>query len=252
MPEQQKTSTHSISANKTGRCHDPASDIKAEQFNAVLMSFIHDIKNSLLMSLSSLEALYAELEQLPKQQKQQLTTIQYELRRINNALIQLLSLYKMETNLFSINVDQYNVYDFLDELIINNTPLNSSNGIQIELICDDDLDWFFDRDLIATLINSSVNNAIRYARNKILLSAKITDNTLEITIEDDGEGFPEKMFNQEEDLETIINSSTGSTGLGLYFAQKIAGLHKNRERHGTTRINNQSRLGGGSFLLSLP
>ncbi len=204
------------------------------------------------MSLSSLEALYTDLEQLPELHKQQLTTIQYELRRINNALIQLLSLYKMQTDLFSINIDQYNVYDFLDELIINNTPLNSQSGIQIHLHCDDDLDWFFDKDLIAMLINSSLNNAIRYARNTIYLSAQITNEQLKITIEDDGDGFPQKMFNQAEDLETIINSSTGSTGLGLYFAQKIACLHKNREKHGVTRIDNQSSLGGGRFLLFLP
>ncbi len=225
---------------------------RTEQFNAVLMFFIHDIKNSLLMSLSSLENLYYELDQLPDQQKQSLTTIQYELRRINNALIQLLSLYKMQTSLFSVHIDQYNVYDFLDELIINNQPLNSQNGIQINLQCDEELDWFFDRDLIATLINSSVNNAIRYAQNKILLSAQINNNQLEITIEDDGDGFPKKMFTQEEDLETIINSNTGSTGLGLYFARKIASLHKNREKQGLTKIDNQSSLGGGRFLLFLP
>ena len=226
---------------------------RTEQFNAVLMAFIHDIKNSLLMSLASLETLYYELDPLPAQQKQSLITIQYELRRINNTLIQLLSLYKMQTtNLFSITIDQHNVYDFLDELIINNRPLNSQNGIQIDLQCDEDLEWFFDRDLIATLINSSVNNAIRYAQNKIRLSARIYNNQLEICIEDDGEGFPEKMLSQEDDLETIINSNTGSTGLGLYFAQKIAALHNNREKQGMTRIDNQSSLGGGRFLLFLP
>ena len=245
--------SHIIQTNNTTDIEELQSlQNRTEQFNAVLMSFIHDIKNSLLMSLSSLETLYYELDQLPDHQKQSLTTIQYELRRINNALIQLLSLYKMQTNLFSINIDQHNVYDFLDELIINNRPLNGQSGIQIDLQCDEELDWFFDRDLIATLINSSVNNAIRYARHKIRLSAHINHNQLNITIEDDGDGYPQKMFTQEEDLETLINASTGSTGLGLYFAQKIASLHKNGKKLGMTQIDNQSRLGGGRFSLILP
>ncbi len=228
------------------------SALNAEQFNAVLMSFIHDIKNSLLMSLASLETLYEELDNLPDKQKSRLTTIQYELRRINNALIQLLSLYKMETNLFTMQADQYNIYDFLDELLINNIPLNGQQEISIHLQCDEDINWFFDRDLIATLINSCINNAIRYARGQILLNAEIIDHYLHISVEDDGRGFPDKMLQQSDDLETIINARTGSTGLGLYFARQIAIIHKNREKQGNTQVDNLSRLGGGRFMLILP
>ncbi len=223
-----------------------------EQFNTVLMSFIHDIKNSLLMSLSSLEALYIKLENIDPEQRENIAHIQYELHRINNGLVQLLSLYKMETRLFSLQADQYNIYDFLDELIINNTPLNNQQNFSIELACDDDLEWFFDRDLISTIINSTINNSIRYARTRIILSARIKNNYLEITIEDDGKGFPEKMCNHPKTLETAINMKSGSTGLGLYFAGKIASIHHNGEKRGATFIDNQSSLGGGRFILTLP
>lgn len=223
-----------------------------EQFSAVLMSFIHDIKNSLLMSLSSLESLYYQLENLHPDQKQPITQIQYELRRINNALVQLLSLYKMETRLFSVTVDQYNLYDFLDELIINNTPLNSEPDFSISLECDEAIEWFFDKDLIAAIINSTINNSIRYARSKIILSAQISNDWLHIQIEDDGAGFPDKMLVQPDTLETAINMQTGSTGLGLYFAEKIANIHQNNNQQGKTIIDNQSRIGGGRFTLSLP
>ena len=227
-------------------------NLSSQQFNAVLMSFIHDIKNSLLMSLGSLESLYHELHELETEHKDQLSLIQYELRRINNSLVQLLSLYKMENQLFSIQADQYNVYDFLDELIINNKPLNTTSGFEIELECDEDLEWFFDKDLIGSIINSTINNSIRYARSKITLSAKLSNDYLQITIEDDGAGFPQKMFDRPDTLETAINMQTGSTGLGLYFAEQIAQIHRNGERRGITKIDNQSRIGGGRFNLYLP
>jgi signal transduction histidine kinase len=228
--------------------HTPESEL----FNDVLLSFIHDIKNSLLMSLSSLETLYFDLEETHPEQTENIGQIQYELRRINNALVQLLSFYKMETKLFSIHSDQYNLYDFLDELIINNTPLNTKRNFAIELNCDYELEWFFDKDLIATIINSTINNSIRYARSQIILGAQIKDNFLEISIEDDGNGFPEKMFNNPDSLETAINMKTGSTGLGLYFAEKIANIHNNGEKKGSTAIDNQSAIGGGRFILKLP
>ena len=204
------------------------------------------------MSLSSLETLYEDLECIQPEQKQSIALIQYELHRINNSLVQLLSLYKMETHLFSVNADQYNLYDFLDELIINNNLVRSKQHFEIKMDCEEDLEWFFDKDLIATIVNSTINNSIRYAQNKIILSAAIENNFLKITIEDDGNGFPEKMFVQADTLETAINMQSGSTGLGLYFADKIANIHKNKERCGSTTIDNQSQLGGGRFSLMLP
>lgn len=238
-----------MSSSKT---EDTSNNIDPEQFNAVLLSFIHDIKNSLLISLSSLETLYFTLENIAPEQKESIAQIQYELRRINNGLVQLLSLYKMETRLFSVNADQYNVSDFLDELIITNTPLNTKRDFSFQLECDEGIDWFFDRDLIGTIINSTINNSIRYAREKIIVSAQINDNYLEISIEDDGNGFPKSMFKQPDSLETAINMKSGSTGLGLYFAEKIANIHHNGDKQGMTSIDNQSRIGGGRFTLKLP
>lgn len=234
--------------------NSPKSDnnLSSEQFNSVLMSFIHDIKNSLLISLNGLETLYENLDTVQPEQKESISLIQYELHRINNSLVQLLSLYKMETHLFSINADQYNLYDFLDELIINNSIIRSKQDFSIKMECDEDINWFFDKDLIATIVNSTINNSIRYAQSQIKLSAVIENNFLKITVEDDGNGFPEKMFVPADTLETAINMQSGSTGLGLYFAEKIANIHKNKDRSGTTVIDNDSELGGGRFTLLLP
>ena len=204
------------------------------------------------MSLNGLESLYENLDSIQPEQKQSISLIQYELHRINNSLVQLLSLYKMETHLFSVNADQYNLYDFLDELVINNNLIRSKQDFEIKMECEDDLEWFFDKDLIATIVNSTINNSIRYAQNQIILSAVIENNFLKITIEDDGNGFPEKMFVHADTLETAINMQSGSTGLGLYFAEKIANIHRNKKRCGSTMIDNQSQLGGGRFTLLLP
>lgn len=226
--------------------------LSSEQFNAVLLSFIHDIKNSLLMSLNGLDILYNDLETSQPEQKDTISSIQYELHRINNSLVQLLSLYKMETHLFSLHADQYNLYDFLDELIINNTLTRTKQDFSIKMECDEDIEWFFDKDLIGTIINSTINNSIRYAHNKIQLSAVIENNFLKIIIEDDGKGFPKKMFVQPDSIETAINMNSGSTGLGLYFAEQIANIHKNKDKSGSTMIDNESQLGGGRFTLLLP
>ena len=63
------------------------------------------------------------------------------------------------------------------------------------------------------------------------------------------------MFVHADTLETAINMQSGSTGtgLGLYFAEQIANIHKNKERSGgSTVIDNKSQLGGGRFTLFIP
>ena len=104
------------------------------------MSFIHDIKNSLLVSLNGLDELYMAMENILPQQEDSFNQIQLQLRRINSDLVQLLSLYKMETKLFSLHADQYNCYDFFDELVINNAPLTKQAHFSFELDCDEDID----------------------------------------------------------------------------------------------------------------
>jgi signal transduction histidine kinase len=230
----------------------PLKKIQAEQLNSVLMSFIHDIKNSLLVSLGSLDELYITMENLLPEQTESFNQIQHQLRRINHDLVQLLSLYKMETQLFSLHADQYNCYDFLDELMINNTPLNKNSKLSFSMDCAEDMDWFFDRDLVSTIINSTINNSIRYTHSKINISAKVNEGFLKICIEDDGEGFPSKMFLHRETLETALDMKSGSTGLGLYFAEQIAKIHRNGNKEGFIKIDNNSTMGGGRFTLFLP
>ena len=45
---------------------------------------------------------------------------------------------------------------------------------------------------------------------------------------------------------------SGSTGLGLYFAEQIANIHHSGDKKGYITIDNNSKLGGGRFTLFLP
>ncbi len=60
------------------------------------------------------------------------------------------------------------------------------------------------------------------------------------------------MFVHADSLETAINMPSGSAGLGLYFAEQITQIHKNKERCGRTIIDNESKISGGRFTIVLP
>jgi signal transduction histidine kinase len=111
---------------------------------------------------------------------------------------------------------------------------------------------FFDRELVASVLANSINNAIRYAKDALLITVSDEAGQLVITINDDGEGYPPEMIERQADYVQGINHSSGSTGLGLYFAGRIAALHQRNGVGGYTRISNGGPLGGGVFSLYLP
>jgi signal transduction histidine kinase len=209
------------------------------------------MKNSLGFLLNTLDEVVGDCAPAECPSYQQFAKLQYEAKRVNNDLIQLLTLYKIDNSQYSANVIDYPVGDFLEENILQNKPLLDFHSISIEKDCPDDLDWFFDRDLLSGVVNNVLNNAIKYTKGRLRLSADERDGYLVITIEDDGRGYPESMLHAAGPKQTVSFQS-GSTGLGLYFAAMVAKLHRNREREGFIQTANGGAFGGGCFSIHLP
>ncbi|NQD38203.1 HAMP domain-containing histidine kinase [Permianibacter sp. IMCC34836] len=221
-------------------------------FPTVLASSVHDIKNSLGMLLQSLEAV---VERVPVEQRpgfHELAVLQYEAARVNNSLVQLLALYKLDNQQLPLNIGHHMVADFLQEQGLRNQNLLNLKQIQLDIEVDDDLAWYFDYDLIASVIDNIITNSIRYTHSKLLLRADIEDDQLVIVIADDGPGYPRAMLETPDRYLLGINRSTGSTGLGLFFAGEIARLHRRADVHGRVQLRNGQCLEGGEFRLYLP
>lgn len=224
----------------------------AALFPTVLASSVHDIKNSLGMLLQSLEAV---VERVPPEQRpgfHELAVLQYEAARVNNSLVQLLALYKLDNQQLPLNIGYHMVADFLHEQGLRNQNLLTLKQIELELDVDDELAWYFDYDLIASVIDNIVTNSIRYTHSKLLLRACVEDDQLVLIVADDGPGYPRAMLEQSDKYLLGINRSTGSTGLGLFFAGEIARLHRHGDQHGRVELRNGQCLPGGEFRLYLP
>ena len=101
-------------------------------FSMVMASAVHDMKNSLSMLLHSLEMISDEL---PEEMKNsgKVATLQYEAERVNNDLIQLLGLYRIENDKLSIHIDEHYVRDFLEEQAARYEVLLNSRSIELSI-----------------------------------------------------------------------------------------------------------------------
>jgi len=229
-----------------------APEKKDVQFPAFLASIAHDMKNSLGMLMNTTDEILGNCSGKDCPSHPLLSKLQYEAKRVNNNLIQLLTLYKMDKDQYTLNIGYHSVSEFLDDAALQNRSLLEFKGISVETACSEEVSWFFDGDLVAGVINNVMNNAYRYAHNRIWITAKEEDGYLAIHIRDDGEGYPEHMITGGAGMSKTVSFSTGSTGLGIYFASIIANMHKNKNRTGFIRTSNCDSNGGGCFSIYLP
>ncbi|WP_268800253.1 sensor histidine kinase [Pseudomonas huanghezhanensis] len=221
-------------------------------FSMVIASTVHDMKNS----LASLTHAHAQLQaQLPPHLKAapEQGVINYEFAHLNSMLVQLLGLYKLGVNQLPLRPDYHELDDFLEAQLALHEEVLNSRGIVARYEVDDfALPGFFDRELIGSVVSNVVVNATRYARERIFISARQVSEQLVITVSDDGPGFPLHMIEQQSDYVMGINQTSGSTGLGLYFAAHIAEQHQRHGVKGRIEISNGGELGGGTFSIFLP
>jgi K+-sensing histidine kinase KdpD len=224
-------------------------------FLDVLASTLHDTKNSLGMISNALAEIAAQYEEEERELPREFGVMQYEIKRLNHNQIRLLSLYKAERSQFVINEDYHCVGECIEEVVWQNEAILQAKGIESELDCPPTLFWTFDRSLVGGILDSVLNNAFRYTRERVRVSAAEVEGRLVLRVEDNGEGYPETMLisGREDALQKkAVDFNTGSMGLGLYFAQLVARSHRKGESEGYITLANGGALGGGIFSLHLP
>jgi two-component system, OmpR family, sensor histidine kinase SenX3 len=222
-------------------------------YSTLLANSIHEVKNSLNMLLNSIDQVLSTSDGNNETNKI-FSQIQYEGKRVNDDLVGLLAIYRINNEQYSANIDEYSVREFLQENISQHETMIRNRNIEETLECDKDLYWFFDRDLITGVISNVVNNLYKYTKDKLLISAFKEEGYLIITVQDNGPGYPENMLvsHNEDELQTNISFDQANTGLGLYFSKLVAELHKNKGKNGYITTTNDGIDGGGCFSIYLP
>lgn len=227
-------------------------DNQGLDFSTVIASTVHDMKNS----LAALTQAHSQwVSRMPPELRtgNEQGVIEHEFSHLNGMLVQLLGLYKLGVNQLPVCPDYHELDDFIEAQLAQHQEVLVQRDILATWRIDTDAPLgFFDRELVASVVANVIDNAVRHAGHALLLSIEEEDEQLIICINDDGPGYPKAMLERQEEFVQGIDQSTGSTGLGLYFAARIAALHERDGIHGRIEISNGGTLGGGLFKLYLP
>lgn len=219
---------------------------------SLIASSVHDMKNSLSMLINTLDDVTDSIRPKDADAADRLGQLVYETKRMNNHLVQMLTLYKIGNEQYLLNIAEVDVEDFIDDVVVPHRELLAQRGVKIDIVIEPGLTWYFDKNLVSGVVHNILNNAYKYTRDRIEIGAIIEDGWLKLTIADNGKGYPEEMLKPDAFLQTGISFDTGSTGLGLYFAHQAATMHSHNQRDGFIRFENSGIDGGGRFILALP
>jgi len=105
-----------------------------------------------------------------------------------------------------------------------------------------------DRKAMPYALRNILRNAFKYANSRILVSAELHDEDIQILIDDDGIGIPpelyEHVFSAFTRLDRSRDRATGGYGLGLAIVRRVL------ELHGGTAAAGAAPLGGARFTLT--
>jgi signal transduction histidine kinase len=106
-----------------------------------------------------------------------------------------------------------------------------------------------DSSRIGQVITNLVSNAIKYGGNKISIELKkISENEVEISVEDNGRGISvkdqERIFHEFERVGSNVNKA--GLGLGLYISNQIILAHS-----GSIKVESSAGI-GSKFIIRLP
>ncbi|MBR7800139.1 sensor histidine kinase [Undibacterium fentianense] len=223
--------------------------MSAQDFSVIAALCIHDVKNDLAQLAADAE-------------RRQDAIAQEMAMRSSETLTRLLCFYKSQTGQLHLElVDQAPQELVADLLAQHASHLRSRPHIRIETeLALAPSVWFYDKILLQMLLANALQNALRFAKNKITIRVATvaqkddpTKEGLQIQIEDDGAGFPATMLGQnQETLPTNSPITRDGTGLGLNLAREILKKHHNGNDCGQLDLFNRTSNGGAVFQITIP
>lgn len=104
--------------------------------------------------------------------------------------------------------------------------------------------------LLMSAVENIIRNAIYYGRDEVKVDINTRGNTLNITVDDNGEGVPdaelEAIFRPFYRVSTARDRHSGGTGLGLTITESAI------RQHSGTITASRSPLGGLRMSITLP
>ncbi len=187
----------------------------------------------------------------PDQEKMVLTADR-NISRLTRILSNFLDLSRLESGNAAVDLQPLDAEELVREITDDLRMTYKTKSILLLVEAQADLPSVrADRDMLTQVLGNLLDNALRYARERVMVRAAAADGQVVISVIDDGHGIPEGMGANLFDKFIQLDRPKGGagykgTGLGLAICREIMSIN-----HGRIWADNVKDWGAG-FHLSLP
>lgn len=222
---------------------------EAKFYNTLFNSLSHELRTPITTILGSTDNLINHFDKLSdRDSKELLNEIATASLRLNRQVENLLSMSRLESGVLKIKKDWCNVEELVYTVIKQIEPTAGNHKISVHI--PDAFPLFkLDFGLMEQVLYNLISNAVNYTPEGtgIIVQAAVENETLVLTVADNGHGFPENEIHHVfSKFYRLKGSRPGGTGLGLSIAKGFVEAHQ-----GTINLKNLP-LSGALFTIEIP
>lgn len=207
------------------------------------LSFVtHEVKNPLVV-IGGFARFLLRQDGLPQEGREKLELIRSEVQRLEGLLQEIQDFSKP----LRLQKERVDLVPFMEETLSMFRGSEQCSEVEFLLEARGQLWLSADPDRLRQVLINLIKNSIEAmgGKGKVVLRARqASQNTVEITVEDTGEGISQER--SEELFQPFVTSKRGGTGLGLPLCRKIV-----RDHGGEIRLQG-APSGGARALITLP
>lgn len=218
-----------------------------------LASMSHELRTPLTTIIGFSSWLLMGMEgNLNEEQGKQLGMVKKSADHLLDLINDLLDISKIEAGKITLNIEEFNIKDLVEELGSSFIPIAKSKNLEFIFDAPENIKMKSDILRFRQILMNLIGNAIKFTNSgEVILDVKVINNNhIKFVISDTGIGIKDEdiklLFKPFQQIDMSSTRKHEGTGLGLYLSKKLLDL-----LHGTISV--KSKLGEGSeFSFILP
>ena len=176
--------------------------------------------------------------------------IDQDIESLNGLIDEILTYAKLEEGSPKMDWEDVDLQELVSQIVRETNALGKPVTVKVGNI-QKGVFAQADRRYLHRVLQNLAGNATRYAESTIIISAGLEKNEAFISVEDDGQGIPEKdrekVFIPFARLDDSRTRASGGYGLGLSIVSRIAFWF-----NGRMSVDESPTLGGARFIMKWP
>ncbi len=228
---------------------------RERRVEAIRRDFVANVSHELKTPVGAINLLaeaVAEAAEDPEAVQRFAGRMQTETERLSRLVQQIIALSRLQGD-DPLDAPQPVSVEEVIDLAIDQSAIDAqTKGIEVVRDGTNGAHLYGNGDQVAMAVGNLVANAVAYSpeHSRVVVGTKATDETVSITVTDQGIGIPaqeiDRIFERFYRVDPARHRSTGGTGLGLSIVKHVAASHGGEVRVWSVEGS------GSSFTMTLP